>query len=352
MDLTHVKSLLKGVLNIYSVSGSEGELAKYLHGVLSSSGIDSWIDQAGNVIGVKGRGPRVLWLHAHMDTVPGFIEVREEGELVYGRGAVDDKGPLVSMLAAFMELDPDVKLVLTLVTDEEGDSKGSLTLIEEDLPKPDGIIVGEPTGMHIAYAYRGSARVRILCRGEGGHAAGPNALNNPILKAYDAYNGLVARLGNGQSSSTYTIVPTVIRCGDHPAKVPEECLMIVNVRIPVNSSCVELKNAVNDLQCVYIDDCLDPIVADVNNPVIRALVRASILNGIKPTLSRKLGTSDMAILARLTKNLAAYGPGDPSLSHGPVEYININEVVKASEVIKTAVVEFGKLIKAHNNTPS
>ncbi|ABW02499.1 M20/M25/M40 family metallo-hydrolase [Caldivirga maquilingensis] len=338
-----VKELLINLLKIYSPSGEERGIAEFISSFLKQHGAEAWIDEAGNVLAVKGSGERVLWLHAHMDTVPGFIEVRGEGDLVYGRGAVDDKGPLTSMITAFLNSKPEVTLVLTLVTREESDSLGSLSLIKSSLPKPDGVIVGEPTNMHIAYSYRGSARVEVKCLGQGGHTAGPGVEDNPILKVYSAFNTVVGKLGNGQSTESYTVTPTVINCGDHPSKVPTECTMTVNVRIPLNSSCMELSKVIEGIECVKIIDCTDPITVNVNNPVVRSLVRASLRNNVKPILSKKLGTSDMAILAKLTLNLAAYGPGDPTLSHGPVEYININDVLLASNILINVVNEFGRI---------
>ncbi|WP_291767274.1 M20/M25/M40 family metallo-hydrolase [Caldivirga sp. UBA161] len=343
LNSSDVKDLLINLLRIYSPSGEEGRIAEFILSFLKQHGVDAWIDEAGNVLAIRGSGERVLWLHAHMDTVPGFIEVREGGDLIYGRGAVDDKGPLTSMITAFLNSKPDVTLVLTLVTREEGDSLGSLSLIKSNLPKPDGVIVGEPTNMHIAYSYRGSARVEVKCLGQGGHTAGPGVEDNPILKVYKAFSNMASRLGNGQSTESYTVTPTLINCGDHPSKVPTECTMIVNVRIPLNSSCRELSNTVKDVECVKIIDCTDPIIVNVNNPVVRSLVRASLRNNVKPILSRKLGTSDMAILAKLTLNLAAYGPGDPTLSHGPIEYININDVMLASNILINVIDEFSRI---------
>lgn len=338
-----VKDLLINLLKIYSPSNNEGEVARFIVNYLKDHGVDAWVDNAGNVISIKGRGSRVLWLHAHMDTVPGFLEVKEEGNVIHGRGAVDDKGPLASMVVAFLNSNPDLTLVLTLVTGEEGDSHGSINLLNEGLPRPSGIVVGEPTNMHIAYSYRGSARVEIRCLGSGGHTAGPGVENNPILKVYSALGDIINRLGNGQSSESFTVTPTMIHCGDYPSKVPVECTMTINIRIPLNSSCSDLRSRLSELGCVNLIDCTDPVTVNVNNPVIRALVRASLRNGIKPVLSRKLGTSDMAILAKLTLNMAAYGPGDPVLSHGEVEYINIDDVVLSSKVLIDAINEFSRI---------
>ena len=63
----------------------------------------AFIDAAGNAVGVMGSGPCAVVLLGHIDTVAGEIPVQVvpaegseggRGEAVFGRGAVDAKGPL------------------------------------------------------------------------------------------------------------------------------------------------------------------------------------------------------------------------------------------------------------------
>jgi LysW-gamma-L-lysine carboxypeptidase len=158
-------SVLMEALKIYSPPHGEAELAKWLYAFLKSRLDDVWIDEAGNVLAVKGRGAPVVWLHAHMDTVPGPLPVRYENGVVWGRGAVDDKGPLVAYMKAFLEADPRGTLVLALVTAEEDDSAGTQALLQGGPPRPHHIYVGEPTYLHVAYAYRQLPHIQQHRRG-------------------------------------------------------------------------------------------------------------------------------------------------------------------------------------------
>ncbi len=91
--------LLRGMLEIYSPSGSEGQLADFLQEQMRATGFKVKKDHAGNVIGQLGtEGPRIL-LCGHMDTVPGQTPVRFEGDFLYGRGSVDAKSSLAAMIA-------------------------------------------------------------------------------------------------------------------------------------------------------------------------------------------------------------------------------------------------------------
>ncbi len=67
----------------------------------------------------------MVWLHAHMDTLSGLLSVRYKNGVVWGRGAVNDKGPLVAYMKAFLEAEPWGTLVLALVTAEEDNSAGT-----------------------------------------------------------------------------------------------------------------------------------------------------------------------------------------------------------------------------------
>src|SRR6202171_2167600 len=49
-------------------------------------------------------GRPVVALSTHMDTVPPFIESREDDDHIYGRGACDAKGIIAAMIAAAEKL--------------------------------------------------------------------------------------------------------------------------------------------------------------------------------------------------------------------------------------------------------
>ena len=88
-----------------SPSGSEGGVARLVRAEMERLGYRVEVDALGNVVGAieVGPGPTVL-IDAHMDTVgvtePGDWTRSPGGELVddriYGRGAMDMKGPLAA----------------------------------------------------------------------------------------------------------------------------------------------------------------------------------------------------------------------------------------------------------------
>ena len=100
-------ALLRQMLEIESLSGQEERLSAFLVSAMHARGFPrAYRDDAGNAIGEMGDGPRTVVLLGHMDTAPGRIPIKlAEGKL-YGRGAVDAKGPLAAFISAAAKVGP------------------------------------------------------------------------------------------------------------------------------------------------------------------------------------------------------------------------------------------------------
>ena len=86
---------LIGLVSQYSPSGQERGAVEWLVARMKSLGYtEAFIDEAGNAVGVMGQGLKQVVLLGHIDTEPGEIKVELEAISLYGRGAVDAKGPL------------------------------------------------------------------------------------------------------------------------------------------------------------------------------------------------------------------------------------------------------------------
>src|SRR5208283_512987 len=105
-----------------------------------------------------GQAGQSVAVNAHIDVVAPYFPPRVKGGTVYGRGACDDKGPAVSLVAALSvlaEVMPQAGLkwnrnvVAMLVVEEETGGNGSLSLaIDRHLKRLyDSILVCEYTGL-------------------------------------------------------------------------------------------------------------------------------------------------------------------------------------------------------------
>ncbi len=120
--------------------------------------------------GNNGSGQSVA-VNAHLDVVAPFFPPRVKGGLVFGRGACDDKGPVVGIIGALKVLSEVMakaglawnrNVVAMLVVEEETGGNGSLSLaIDRDLKKRyESIMVCECTGLKFHPANRGAVWYR------------------------------------------------------------------------------------------------------------------------------------------------------------------------------------------------
>ena len=129
--------LLAGLLATPSLSGQERDASGKLAGWMGARGLDASVDQVGNAVGVRGTGEREILLLGHIDTFPGEVRVRREGDLLHGRGSVDAKGPLCAFAAAAAALEvPDGWRVTVVgaVEEEAATSRGARHVLQSRLP--------------------------------------------------------------------------------------------------------------------------------------------------------------------------------------------------------------------------
>ena len=141
-----------------------------------------------------GRG---LYFAGHTDVVPPGDHWRHdpfagaiEGDVLYGRGAVDMKGAIACFVAARARAPHCTIPIGLLVTgDEEGSARdGTEFLLARALDagaRIDRCLVGEPTsqiqvGDTIKIGRRGSLNATLRVPGLQGHAAYPHLVDNPV----------------------------------------------------------------------------------------------------------------------------------------------------------------------------
>ncbi|MFN7158462.1 MAG: succinyl-diaminopimelate desuccinylase, partial [Erythrobacter cryptus] len=142
-------------------------------------------------------GSRHFAFAGHLDVVPpgeGWASdpfaPQVRGELLHGRGAVDMKGAIASMVAAVAEVPQAAGTISFLITgDEEGPAlHGTRALIDHLAAqgiRPDLCLVGEPTSVHrlgdmVKIGRRGSVNIFLTVEGTQGHVAYPHLADNPL----------------------------------------------------------------------------------------------------------------------------------------------------------------------------
>jgi acetylornithine deacetylase len=170
----------RGLIDIDSTTGREGEAGRWLARELRGFGFDV-IEQAVdsercNVIAAPAAGagrPSVV-LSTHFDCVPPFFPSRVDGNRLYGRGSCDAKGILAAQVAAVDRLrqDGEMRVGLLFVVGEERGSDGAK--LANDVARGSRFLVnGEPTESRMGAATRGILRIRLHAAGRAAHSSFP-----------------------------------------------------------------------------------------------------------------------------------------------------------------------------------
>ncbi|HXV64767.1 MAG TPA: M20/M25/M40 family metallo-hydrolase [Vicinamibacteria bacterium] len=181
---------IRRLVDIPSVSGDEGQLARELERDLSSRGFEVELQKvAPERFNVYARDPAArpkIIFCTHLDTVPPFFASSEDETYVYGRGSCDAKGILAAMVFAVSRLRKKGtgEVGLLFVVGEEVDSAGALAAnaLEVDTSY---VVVGEPTENRMASGHKGGFKFRLTVEGKACHSAYPHLGDSAIDRLID-----------------------------------------------------------------------------------------------------------------------------------------------------------------------
>lgn len=349
--------LLKKSLEIPSISGNEDEFSNFLLDQMKKMGFSVKKDKVGNIIGQIGEGKPVLLLISHMDTVIGAVPVRIEDGMLFGRGAVDAKGSLISMVCAaarFSEKEISGKLIVVGIIEEETTLRG-INILLDSLEHIDYANFGEPSGVNrICIASKGRIHLHISFKTSVGnsHVSSSGKNENPIHIAINFWNLLRKKMAEKpfQGKTPYFSVEpniTIMQGGTATNILPDTGELDIDLRFPAGIKAdqilKEIENIILDLQQTTNVQITHQILSQIegfrtntDSEIVVALKQAiEDTTGGEAKLLRKSGTNFMAIIAhKLQIPVLSYGPGDPNLDHTPNEHIAIVEYQKAINVLE------------------
>ncbi len=331
----------------YSPSGEEAGAVAWLVARMEALGYErAFRDAAGNAVGVIGAGPRQVVLLGHIDTVPGEIAVRVEGERLYGRGAVDAKGPLACFVDAAARLGAVAgwQWVVIAAVEEERNSEGARFV--RDQYRPDFLIVGEPSGwQRVTLGYKGSLTARVEVRRAGAHAAGGQASAcDAAIQVWDRVRAFARQFNHDRERVFDQVSPSLLGMESGGDGFEDWARLTIGTRLPVGLSPQEWLDALQGMcareqaVCTPLGFPIPAYRAAKNTPLVRAFLKAIRKQGGKPGFVVKTGTADLNILAPAWGCPAlVYGPGDAALDHTPDEHISLPEYERAVIVLAEAL---------------
>lgn len=315
-------------------------------------------------------GGKILLFAVHQDTVPvdGMIidpwtPTVREGR-VYGRGACDVKGGMTAMLAALARLaeqrPPGMPTVVLACTVNEEFGFTGIDALRQAwngtsdalLPRrPDAAIVAEPTGLDVVVAHRGVVRWHSHTRGRAAHSSRPEVGDNAIykmarvLQVLERYQGeVVGSLGSHPLCGPGTMSVGVIRGGVSVNIVPDQCTIEIDRRLrPEEDPRLAYQHLID-----YVAQAPEiPFTVEHDPPYLEAPALSNDANGaIADRLLRIVRevsgrgetvgvayATDAAFLAAAGIPTVVFGPGSIAQAHTVDEWISIDELQQAAEIL-------------------
>jgi acetylornithine deacetylase/succinyl-diaminopimelate desuccinylase-like protein len=350
----------------------EHQVTAYLEDFFRSLGVpfqrQTIAPQRDNIIAVC-ETPSPSWtlvLEAHQDTVPTdnmTIEpfgARIDGNRLYGRGACDIKGGMAAMLAAFARMVRDkpeggARIVMACTVDEEFTFLGVQQLAKFDLRGSHNLplhaVVAEPTDLNIVDTHKGAVRWDLTTFGRSCHSSRPEQGINAIyhmaelLPIIQRYGEELRRSKVDPRLGSPTLSVGRIEGGVSVNTVPDRCRIEIDRRVLPG----EDARAALGLFLAYVREwahkniqfiCPDqpwlcaPALSNALSKEIAAKLGAAIdsVKGKHEVQAVPYGT-DASVLAEAGIPAVVFGPGDIRKAHTCDEWVPLDEVEQASEIL-------------------
>ncbi len=345
--------------------GQEGKVTAILAEELKRIGVKctthAKVPGRDNLLATVGRGLpgyRRMLVLLHTDVVPSGapsdwrfspFEPFEKGGKLFGRGVLDDKGPLSASFAALRILKAHEKSIpgaftFGAVGDEEvGTGVGLPYLIEQGLIRCTDAIIPDIAGnmREINVAEKGRLLVKIKVRGRQAHAMDPSkgvnavqamsriltALERPELKYRDhpVLGGPTMNVG-------------LVRGGVAPNAVPADCDASVDIRYVPGQNAEGIRSEIQALAeksiagisgfpdaSVTVENVIDALPCEVSPeaPIVKRILRhapdARVIGSGGGTFAK-----DLVLMG---VDAVGWSPGDEATYHQPNEEMEIDQLV-------------------------
>nr|WP_209122267.1 peptidase [Alkalihalobacillus sp. BA299] len=405
-------AFLQELVKIPSVQGNEAEIQYLVANKLKKIGleVDTWeldgeqlkkhpyffssreeFKGSPNVVGVlkgTGDGPSIV-LNGHVDVVPaGDITQWDsdpyQGHIIdgkmYGRGTTDMKGGNLALYLAVeaikgvgLQLKGDV--ILQSVVEEESGGAGTLDAILKGY-KADAAIIPEPTNMKIFPKQQGSKWFRIHIKGRAAHGGtryyGVSAIEKSTLVL--RHIETLEKIRNKRiRDPLYNNIPIPvpinigrIEGGDWPSSVADQVKLEGRIGIAPDEQIeevqIELEEWLKDLGSIDLWFRDNPVKLEwygarwlpgsivEDHPLMKILSnKYEDVLGKSPIIEASPWGTDGGLLSQVGQTPSIiFGPGVSTMAHFPNEYIELNKVFEAAEVIALTVIEWCGIYEADN----
>lgn len=367
-------SFTRELVRLPGNSGEEGKTAASVRKKMKELGYDDIsVDKYGNVLGIlKGEQPGPVTLFdGHMDVVP----IREPsqwehepygGDLsdgkIWGRGTTDMKGALAAMICApaYLKRSEFTGTVLVSASVAEELLIGSAFRTILDRYKVDAVVIGEPTSLKLGCAEKGRAGIEMISYGTVAHSSRPDLGDNAVYRMMEAA-GRIRAIPRRHHPFLGREVIELVEISSLPSpgngSIPGECRSFWECRLLHGETKegflerwqealngmdkVELKISSYGLDsytavAMKMEDFLPGWLSDEDQDFTAAVKKSMEACGREVELyAAPYGCNALASAGERGIPTVILGPGNIALAHKPNECIEIEELLKASEIYGT-----------------
>ena len=333
---------LAEIINVPSVTGDEDALCSLLEGRFLDKPTQRVLNSL--VVGDPDRSKPFYALYGHLDTVPeqGDPKARiEDGNLV-GLGASDMKGGVAVMIDLLEDetLDPVHDIVYVFYAAEEGaHDRNELRPVLDACPwliDAALSIVLEPTDLNVEIGCQGVLNADVIFHGKSSHSARPWLGENAVTKGgawltklHDMEPELVS-IGGLEYREVFSV--TRAEGGIANNIIPPTFVINLNHRFPpiytVEEAEERLRGVAAEADELVFKDRAPAGGAAPEDPHVQRLER--VAGGRRQA---KQGWTDVARLTERGAVAVNYGPGLVAQAHQGGEYVPVENLVTAYDVM-------------------
>lgn len=336
-----------------------------------------------NVVGVlKGAGGgNSIVLNGHVDVVPAgdlpqwenppYQGLIKDGKM-YGRGTTDMKGGNLALylaVEAIKQLNIKLKgdVILHSVVEEESGGAGTLAAIMKGY-HADAAIIPEPTDMRIFPKQQGSKWFRVHVKGRSAHGGTRYQGVSAIEKSAIVVNHIekLETLRNKRiNEPLYKNIPIPVPInigridgGDWPSSVADLVKLEGRIGIAPNEKIEKVQQDLDSWlkELAKVDPWFEdhpvqlewygaqwlPGAINEDHPLMKILqTNYQRVIGKAPVIEASPWGTDGGLLTQVGETPSiVFGPGTSSMAHFPNEYIEIEQIFKAAEIVALTVIDW------------
>ncbi len=308
------------------------------------------------------KGTKVLF-SAHLDVVPAgdgwdsdpFKPVIKD-DVLYGRGACDNKGQAAAILLVLdylksIEKQLQNQYIFVFAADEEmGSGLGLKYLVNEGIIGPDYAIIPDVSGSmkKIDVAEKGVLNLRMTAKGKQAHGSTPHKGISAIAcmaKFISKLDHYILKHELHKYLSRPTINFGTIRGGAAPNMVAAHCECVINIRYLPSQTPDGIVGELKSLSERFGDFSFDiiaqvpPTEVDDRNVLVETIREVAEKHGIKAKPKGLSGATDTKTFVLNDIPAVGFDFGDDYVAHNANEYCRLDNLFRFCNVLIDVCME-------------